>query len=249
MFALLAFQASKAQDNLIGFDSVQFNHNLLVAGWLVDCDYVNEISVEAFKKKKELPPPEWFSYYANAAWYIVGGNFNKSTFTITSHLIFDTLFNATDYSGRYDSAKLAASFSALTKAGDLFRVVRDTSSIYFSSFVYPNPDQTISVWFLPALQPSGQALYGCEWEYIFNNTGETLLKLNSVSNPIRGIWIGQPREFWLNYRNQDLPTIGSLYFVLSFRDFFTRMRINTGKFTSTVAKNTEGIYEWTHLKK
>jgi hypothetical protein len=73
-----------------------------------------------------------------------------------------------------------------------------------------------------------------------------LLEQKSFVNVVTGVWIGQPRELWLNYRNADAPTVGSLFFTQSFRDYFTRIRIDTKISTSTTYKDNSGNYLWNH---
>jgi hypothetical protein len=249
LLILLFISAINAQKSIGEFDTLLFGQNIKIAGRLVENDYVNEIALDFLNQKQEQHPLHSFCYETDNQWYFITGIFRDGTYEITRKLVIDTLYNVTECPEKHDTDKLEASLSAIMKSESQFQVIRDTSSIYFSSFVYHNTDQSISVWFLPKLQPSGQALYGSEWEYVFDRTGKSLLMINSLTNPVKGVWLGQPREFWLNYRNQESPTVGSLYFALSFRDFFSRIRIDTRFFINTLEKSSEGKYTWTHRKK
>jgi hypothetical protein len=231
------------------FDTIQFNKQLELADWLVEYEYYTQPALDKLSKDIDIETTEWFSYKANNTWNIVGGIVAGNTFRITKHITIDSLDNIADYIGECDSSILNSSGLALSQAETHFQIVRDTSSMYFSSFVHRNSDQTISIWFLPALQHSGQAIYGCEWEYLFDKTGLNLLKSNPFMNILTGVWIGQPRELWLNYRNTDTPTVGSLFFAQSFRDYFTRIRIDTKISTSTISKDSKGNYSWIHKLK
>jgi hypothetical protein len=202
--------------------------------------------MEKFSKLEYVSAIEWFSFYKNNTWHTVGGNVADNKFRIKHDVKTDSVNSVSEYKGSYDTSKLNSLGFALSKANKQFQPVRDTCSIYFNPFVISNPDQTISVWFLPSFQPSGQAIYGYEWEYIFDKSGTEFLRLNSNTNILTGVWIGQPRELWLNYRNTDKPTLGSVFFALSFRDYFTRIRIDTRISTSTIAKNSNGNYTWVH---
>jgi hypothetical protein len=228
------------------FDTTQFNKQLEIANHLIEYEFYTQLAIDRYSKIPESFNFEWFSYKNNNTWHSVGGNSFGKTFTIKSQIVFDSLNNISDYNDIPDTLKLNALGSALAQANSQFQIIRDTSSIYFNSFVISNPDETISIRYLPAFQPSGQALYGCEWEYIFDKTGINLLSQNSYINKITGVWIGQPRELWLNYRNTDKPTIGSIFFALSFRDYFTRIRIDTQTSTSTTTKDADGYYSWRH---
>jgi hypothetical protein len=231
------------------FDTTQFNKHLEFANWLVDYEYFTQLAIDNLNKQPDVSATLWFSYNQNNNWHTIGGNFTDDTFRISRHVITDTLFTVSDYTGISDTVQLTASGTALSKADDHFQLIRDTCRMYFNSFLKHNADQTISVWYFPAFQPSGQAIYGCEWEYIFDKSGKNLLTQNSYCNNITSVWVGQPRELWLNFRNTDKPTVGSLFFVQSFRDYFTRIRIDTRISTSTLEKDGNGIYYWTHKMK
>lgn len=237
------------QDIEKAFDTIKFSNQLELADWLVEYEYYTQPAQDKLSKDMDISTTEWFSYKANDTWNIVGGIIAGNTFRITKHITIDSLDNIADYIGECDSSMLNSSGLALSQAETHFQIVRDTSSMYFSSFVHRNSDQTISIWFLPALQHSGQAIYGCEWEYVFDKTGLNLLMSKPFINVVTGVWIGQPRELWLNYRNTDAPTVGSLFFAQSFRDYFTRIRVDTKISTSTISKDSKGNYSWNHKLK
>lgn len=249
LFLVLSYASAmigKAQSAGKEFDTIQFNRQIEFANQLIEYEYYTELTINKFSQQEDVTTIEWFSYTENAAWHTVGGNTVDNKFSIIHHVKFDSLYSISDYKGSYDTSELNAKGIALSKANIQFQIIRDTTSIYFNSFVISKPDQTISIWYLPAFQPSGQAIYGYEREFIFDSTGKNLLRQNSYSNILTGVWIGQPRELWLNYRNTDKPTIGSVFFAQSFRDYFTRIRIDTWNSTSTVTKETNGNYVWTH---
>ena len=245
IFALMA----SAQTTSQAFDTLQFNKQLEFANHLIEYKFYTQLAESEFSKLPETSDFEWFSYKENNTWYAIGGNNTGNTFAIKKHVSFDSLHTISDYTGNSNTSELDALGSALANADTRFQVIRDTSSIYFNAFVISNPDQTISVWYFPAFQPSGQAIYGCEWEYIFGNTGKNLISQNSSVKNVTGVWIGQPRELWLNYRSIDKPTIGSVFFAQCFRDYFTRIRIDTRNSTSTISKEGNGNYKWTHKLK
>ena len=239
----------KPQSTSPKFDSITFNEQLEIANQLIECEYYTQLAADEFSKLEDISSTNWFTFVENQTWHTVGGISDGNTFRITKHVIYDSASSILDYTGISDSSKLIASFAALAEANKQFQLIRDTSNLYFNSFVLWHPDQTVSVWILPAFQPSGQAIYGVEWEYIFDKSGKNLLMQNSFTNRITGIWIGQPRELWLNYRNIDKPTLGSVFFAQSFRDYFTRIRIDTRISTSTTKKETSGKYSWSHRMK
>lgn len=245
---VFALSANSQSTNRL-FDTIQFNQQLEFANHLIDYEFYTQQAIEKFSKLEDVSAIEWFSFYENSSWHTVGGNVTDNRFRSIHHVYIDSLNSLSEYKGRSDTAKLNTYGLALSASNKLFQVVRDTCSIYFNPFVISNPDKTLSVWYFPAFQPSGQAIYGYEWEYVFEKNGRDLLRQNSYTNILTGVWIGQPRELWLNYRNTDTPTIGSVFFAQSFRDYFTRVRIDTRISTSTTAKDANGNYKWTHKMK
>jgi hypothetical protein len=250
VFAIFMFAPqAKAQTVEQEFDTAQFGKHLEQATWLTEYEYVTQLGAEKFIHQPEINTPFWFSYNQDKTWRIVGGKGDHDVFNIIHHLQLDTLSGVTEYKGDFDTSKVKVIGLALIRSEKQFQLIRDTSNLFYNSFASVNPDQTISIRYLPAFQPSGQAVYGCEWEYIFDKSGKKLIRQNSVITTITGIWIGQPRELWLNFRATDKPTIGSLFFVLSFRDYFTRLRIDTRISTSTTSRDANGNYIWTHRMK
>jgi hypothetical protein len=241
--------AGKAQSVMPVFDTISFNQNLAFANRLIEYEFYTQQAVDKFSKVEDVSAMEWFSFPVNKTWHTVGGEIADTKFKILHHVTFDSLNDITEYTGSSDTFKLNSCITALTQASVQFKPIHDSVSIYLSTFVLENADQSISVWILPALQPSGQAIYGCEWEYIYDKTGKQLIRKNSFTQALTGVWIGQPRELWLNYRSTGKPTVGSLFFTQSFRDYFTRIRVDTQMSTSTTAKDKNGNYTWTHKMK
>ena len=246
---LLISSLVKAQDGQAQFDTTRFNQYIDLANYFVSCENLNQETINRYKRVEDISSIEWLTYRSNDRWYTAGIITNGSSFTISKNIRIDSLGQFTELVPGKDTSWLSAPGSAVASANQQFQLVRDTCNLYFNTFVHSNADQTISVWFLPAFQPSGQAIYGCEWEYVYDKTGKNLLKQNAFVNKLTGVWIGQPRELWLNYRNTDTPTAGSVFFALSFRDYFTRLRIDTRISTSTIAKDANGEYRWTHKMK
>ncbi len=245
MSVVLGFTV-KSQNTSLEFDSVKFNRDLELAGWLSDYEYHTQLAVDKLGRQLENSGADWFSFSENNVWYTICGKRMENNFLIFKNILTDSLENVVNFSGAFDTTKVNACGLAISKAETHFQSIRDTMEIYFNSFVCVNPDQTISVWFFPALQPSGQAIYGCEWEFIFDKRAANMIYQKSFVSTIAGVWIGKPRELWLNYRTSISPTLGSLFFVVSFREYFTRISINTQTCTSTISKDQSGNYLWKH---
>ncbi len=236
-----------AQEN--SFDTVLFAKLETIAAQLVLTEEVIEYAKSDLKNRfRELalhPDLLAYAYPENNSWNVqfllpAAENSLVARFTIDSTIQL------------VDSSKLSVSprdfimQKCLLKANLAMQTVMDTNDFYFSTLLIENDNKTLSVWFLPAFQPSGQALYGEEWCLTYDSEGEKLVSQHYQSSGLKNVWIGQPRELWLNFRDIDFPNIGSLFFVLKYRDYFTRLRIDTKLSVSTIAPNVSGNYEWEH---
>lgn len=241
--------AGKSQTSQPAFDTTQFNKYIGLANYLIDYEFYMQLAIDKYSRSADISNIDWICYPKSNTWYISAGTSNGNIFTITKNIRFDSLNQITETPFAANDSLVLHFGAALARANEQFQLIRDTCNLYFNSFVLPNPDQSISIWFLPAFQPSGQAIYGCEWEYVFDKNGQNLIRQYAFTSRLTGVWIGQPRELWLNYRNADKPTPGSVYFAEAFRDYFTKIRIDTRNSTSTLAKNANGHYTWSHKMK
>lgn len=249
VFASAIHTTVKAQNTNQEFDTALFNNYVKISNYFTDCEYYTQYIVDTFSKAEDIHKSDWFSFSENGVWHTICGNSIGKNFLIKRHVIFDSLHSLPDFNSKITSPKLEAVCSAVALSNEQFQNISDTCNFYISTFIKTNSDSSISIWFLPTLQPSGQAIYGCEWEYVFDKTGKYLLKKNSFTNKVTSVWIGKPRELWLNYRNTKNPTLGSVFFAISFRDYFTRIRIDTQIRTISTFKDASGNYTWTHKDK
>lgn len=125
----------------------------------------------------------------------------------------------------------------------------DSLGIHMDQFIRRRADSTFEIRYFPAFQPSGQGIYGAEWSFIYSPDGSRLLSKNQSISELKGVWIGQPRELYLDYRHLDFPTTGAVYFALFFGDFFTRIHIDTKHYRSTLVKEENRLNHWKHKLK
>lgn len=230
-------------------DTIQFNKLENTANYFLEYEFYNSLIINHLSKQKDISELLFLSYMNQGLWHTFAFKETTGIPLEISHFYVDSSNIICESKNYSDSAFFNKNGRALIAAQNLFDVVSDTMDIYFNSFVTENNDKTLSVRFLPAFQPSGQAIYGCEWEYIFDSTGTRLIETRSIISKITGVWIGQPREIWLNYRDKESIPFGAVYFAIAFRDYFTRLRIDTKYFTSTTQKTENGIYSWSHRSK
>ena len=113
-----------------------------------------------------------------------------------------------------------------------------------NTYIKRNDDKTFNVWLFPAFQTNNVAVYGGEFVYTIDGTAEKIKKDESYfQGTFRGFNAKPPREIWLNYSEKEKPTLGSIFFVWYYKEYFTNIYINNAKSTSSVIKQG-GEYVW-----
>jgi hypothetical protein len=127
----------------------------------------------------------------------------------------------------------------------LSETLKDKNVPRFNQYIKQNADKTFTVWLFPAFQTNGLAVYGGEAIYEIDKTGEKITKDESYfQKNFRGFQTGKPREIWLNYSELEKPTLGAIFFVWYYKDYFTKIFIDNSQTTSTVI---DGL--WVHVEK
>jgi len=235
------------------FDTIKFNELLSKANQLLVSEEIIDYSKQEFLLQyRDLsikPNIQAYTYIHNGGWIVQFGLVKENIMEPVSRYFIDSIATLTKLENNQPRFNDSSFMQAIVSSYQSFQKAIDTCDFYISTIAIRNSDETISVFKLPAMQPSGQALYGCEWEYVYNKTGSILITTKNLLSTIKGIWIGQPREIWLNYREFEFPTIESLFFALKYRDFFTKLRIDTRNSISTTSRYENKEYIWTHKLK
>ena len=63
-----------------------------------------------------------------------------------------------------------------------------------------------------------------------------------------GFKTGEPREIWLNYREKEKPTLGTIFFAWYYKDYFTKINIDN-KTSFSTPFNEGNSYTWIHVLK
>jgi hypothetical protein len=140
---------------------------------------------------------------------------------------------------------------ALISASSQLEVaLKEVDKPKFNQYIKQNPDKTFTVWLLPAFQTNGVAVYGGEFTYTIDQTGNKITKEDTYfQGNFRGFKADNPREIWLNYRDADKPSIGAIFFVWYYKPYFTKIFIDNSKSTSTLIKDEKQTYFWVHIEK
>lgn len=250
VFTLTAF-GQKDKQNAPKFDVADFNKKFEVAEWLVRYDLVawktTDVLREQDKKELERLGAEWFCFQdKNSLWHAVYGKYENDKYDLVFHFVMSADSKITRTNDKVDAEFLSSHSKALITANkQLAAALKDVATPRFNQYIKQNADKTFTVWLLPAFQTNGVAVYGGEFIYTIDQTGNKIAKDESYfQGNFRGFKADNPREIWLNYREIEKPTLGAVFFVWYYKPYFTKIVIDNSKSTSTVI---QGI--WVHVEK
>lgn len=239
------------------FDVVDFNKKAEIAQWLVEYDNVawKTTDVLVAQDKAELTKlgPEWFCIEdkGKGLWHALYGRIENGTYNVAVHYLMDAAGKITKTSEKLDQKMLDGYATALATARVRLETKIPKGSVKFNQYIRRDSDGTFEVWMLPAFQTNGVAVFGGEGIYRLNAAGDKITSDSSYFQPaLRGFQATPPREIWLNYSELNKPTLGSIFFVLYYKEYFTKIFIDNAKGTSTLIKDPKsGEYMWVNIEK
>jgi hypothetical protein len=236
------------------FDISDFNKKFEVVRWLYEYDYVawhtSDSVMTQDKKEISLLGNEWFCIEGqDHIWHALYGKYENGMYNLVFHFIADSNYKIKRVSEKVDSSITNTYSRALITANKKISALKDTIKVGFNQFIRQNEDKTFSVWIFPAFQQDYTAVYGGEFIYTIDKTGNYILKDDSYfQGNFRGFKVDKPREIWLNYSDTEKPTLGSIFFVWYYKKYFTQIFIECSKSNSSVIK-ADNEYTWIHLEK
>ncbi|MBK7705939.1 MAG: hypothetical protein IPN69_23965 [Acidobacteria bacterium] len=248
--AVVAF----GQKGPLPFDNSVFDSNFETAKWLAEYDEVawKTSDVVMAQDKKELARlgTAWFCFKdSKDAWHAVYGKFENSQFELVFHFTMDAKKVVTRSEEKPDSGMLVLYAKALGLGQAKVKERVGANAPAFNQYIRRNSDQTFTVWLFPAFQTNGLAVYGGEGIFTIDSKAEKITKDESYYQPgFRGFPTGNPREIWLNYRELKAPTLGAIFFVWYYREYFTSINIDNAESMSTLIKSGNS-HLWVHVVK
>lgn len=256
IFLIVPAICSFGQSNKgLTFDIADFNKKQAIAEWLCDYDAVAWITTDSVMKQDSLDIKrlgnEWFCYQtADKSWHAIYGRYDKNKYDLVFHYLVDSTNKVSRTYEPVDTLMLNSYSRALITANNQIESLRDSVKISFNQYIKQNEDKTFTVWILPAFQVSGYAVYGGEFIYLIDQSGNKLLKDDSYyQGQFRAFKVDKPREIWLNYRELEKPTLGSVFFVWYYKRYFTSIKIDNRNYVTSTIKDEDGNYTWFSYEK
>jgi hypothetical protein len=166
------------------FDIADFSRKAEVAEWLCAYDEVawrttDSVLVQDSAELVRLGP-EWFCFQTkNKLWHAVYGKYQNNRYDLVFHYVVDTLNRVSRTFEPVDTSMLFPCSRALNTANRQVQPMKDTMDIGFNQFIRKNEDSTFTVWIFPSFQSDNYAVYGGEFIYIIDPSGERIIRNDS----------------------------------------------------------------------
>lgn len=250
---LILFTITGLVGNAQNFNIEDFNRKAQTAEYLYEYDMIawrtSDSVMTENKIELEKLGSEWFCIKYDNYWRAFYGKDEKGKFNTVFQYNVDSSYHVKRIYEKNDSTLLNSFSRALVNSVRQIEPIKDSINLRFNQYLRKNENNEIEVWILPAFQPNSTAVFGGEFYYKFDSTGNQLLtKEEYFQGNFRGFKVGEPREIWLNYTDVDKPTLGSIFFVWYYKKYFTKINIETSKSISTVIKSGDS-YTWLHVEK
>jgi hypothetical protein len=231
----------------------RFNAKMDTVSWLCEYDNIawwtsDSVAVSPKEEQARLGS-EWFCFEQDRKWHAVYGKYASGRYDMVYHYEVDTNGTVKRVRTGVDTSLLNSFARALVNAGKLQAAYPDSSRVRFNQYIRRNSDGSLSVWRLPAFTTSGVAVYGGEFNYNFDKSGNNLLSKWEYSQQYRGFKPDKKQEIHLDYETMDEPTVGAVFFVWYYRKYFEKIVIRAKKFSSTVFRDDDQGYYWVHARK
>lgn len=120
--------------------------------------------------------------------------------------------------------------------------------VQLTTFVQPRPNGAIDVWYLPAFQPDGWAVYGIELRYTLDRSARTVTDSSMVVGTLRGSLLDSTVTIEIDNERNPTPTVGLAFFAMLYASRFDAILIYDRDFISEFAM-TDGQRAWVHDRK
>jgi hypothetical protein len=237
------------------FPTAAFDSVARTAAWLAQYDRVAwETSALVTAAVPHLTPDrvdrigaEWFCFERDSIWHAVYGRYDAT------RRRYDVVLH---YSGRPGQSFVAATTpldTALTarygRALQMTRArlpaeVRD-EGVQLTTFVRPRADGSLDVWYLPAFQPDGWAVYGIELRYTLDPDARRLTDSTAIIATLRGSLLDSTVTIEIDNERNPIPTVGQAFFATVYASRFDAIVIHDRDFISEFAM-IDGRRGWVH---
>ena len=249
IITLLSLSLIQAQE----FDNKDFFEKSETADWLLRYDlaawYSTDTLITKDKERINKLGREWFCFQDSTnTWHSVYGKYENQKYEQVFHFIVKSQSEVTETNEQIDQTFLNKHGQALSRAFKEIKPISDSTSLRFNHYIKENKKGNLDVYIFPAFQPNGTAVYGGEFVYEVSPDNQIVKDKSYYQGQFLGFKTGEPREIWLNYREKEKPTLGTIFFAWYYKDYFTKINIDN-KTSFSTPFNEGNSYTWIHVLK
>jgi|WetSurMetagenome_2_1015567.scaffolds.fasta_scaffold188418_1 hypothetical protein len=250
---------SEKSDLKMPFDMKLFDDKYFTALWLHWYDNVawwTSDSVLAEKDSvKKLLGKSWFCYQIDSSWNAAYGGYDsiKQSFAPVLMYVVNNKAKVIKVPPKIDTSFANPLARALhvsySNAMGFLGSILDSTGVKFNPYVRREADSSISVWFLPGFYEN-QCTYGVDISYRLTNTGDSIISKQINDIGLRYFKPDKKIGIVLNDLQNEMPSIGNIFFLIQFRNYFKYISINnkSSKSTMIFSKDKKDWF-WVHYTK
>ena len=253
--AIVATSFGAVIDEPPGFSYAEFRVNEAVAMWLLVYDrmawHSSDVVIQESQEELNKLGSEWFCLESGGLWHAFYGRYDPAaeTYHVVFHYVYheNTGFISTDET--IDESTLATYGRALHNS--LIRLPESITSldVRFNLYIRSLGDGTLEVWILPAGQPDGTLVYGGDIHYVLDSTGSEFLDEQLNFTRFYAIRPAPDLELDIDREENDVPSVGDIFFLLSFRDQFEDVAVWTRCFRTNMLDVEGQESSWLHVER
>lgn len=244
--------AQDTPETVGGFPYRVFSDSEAIARWILRYDRVAWVTSDSVLAAPESIRSrlgqEWFCYVEGGLWHAVYGRYSPDSdrYQVVLHYQSSGNLQFRSTALSFDTVSLLPLARALFRARSTLPDSLIRTGVAFNQYVRRLSDSTIDIWYLPGQQRNGLIVWGAEIRQVYTSDGRMLLKSAIGGNGLRGIYPDTAKELAIDEREHDVPSVGSIFFLLSYRRAFRHIDVWTSRFLSTLAQGDSGQLVWIH---
>ncbi len=186
--------------------------------------------------------PEWFCDTVDGAWHAFYGRFDPATdrYRIVFHYQGGDGRPLRSTTVPVDSSRLTGVARAIHNTYARLPRPFAEGRVRLNWYVRRLPGDGVGVTILPAYQPNGVLVFGGEGHFLWDSAGRQLLDSTYLFSGFRGIRPDTTVELTIPAEDLEQPSIGQMFFLLSYHRWFRKLYIRTRYGLTTVFVGADG---------
>lgn len=254
---LLAFALGSAQSALAqaakpaAFDGAAFGVHEQDARWLFGYAEALRHARDAAAKipRGSAIGPDAFCIDNDPVWDCTFGRYDAASDRYAAEILMrqqdDGPFNRVP--AAKPSPKIAAYARAIATSRKAMPPALAGAGFAFAPFVRALPDKRIEVWWLPAAPTDGTMIYGGELRHRLDPEGRRIVDTQLVNDGFRAVTPMPGKQLTIDNRANGVPTVGQLFFMISFHDRFKAIMVASKTYATTVVVSQENELGWVNI--